>query len=243
VSGEYPGEPPAWRNGLGRWQKALGLPVTKKWDDGQTPQAATTLQLQRRWPMTPGIGYGTVHLGEWDAVFKEGWRLPKGWKASKVQLAGPVSSAAAIAVSEVLYDTGGFASGKDAYLGYVAQTLDLMGITDQWARDNWTTGVLVAAVRESSYRPDAINVSDSNAWGPRMPDGAPANCSRGVLQTIPSTFATHHQPGTSTNIYDPVANTAAAMNYVITRYNVLRDGSNLAANVQQFDPRRPPRGY
>jgi Transglycosylase SLT domain len=243
ISGEYPDEPQAWRNGLGRWQQALGLPVTKKWNDGQTPQAATTLQLERHWPMTPGIGYGTVHRGEWDAVFKLGWRLPAGWDASKVAMAEPVSSAAAIAVSEVRYERGGFGSGEDAYRGYLAKALDVMGITDQWARDNWTDGVLVAAFRESSYDPDAVNDWDSNAWGPRMPDGYPVNCSRGVLQTIPTTFASNHQPGTSTNIYDPVANTAAAMNYVMTRYGVLRDGSNLAAEVCQFNPHCRPRGW
>ena len=247
VSGEYPDEPQAWRDGLGRWQKALGLPVTKKWNDGHTPQAATTLQLERRWPMTPGIGYGTVHLGEWDAVFKERWRLPEGWDASKVTMAGPVSSAAAIAVSQVLYDRGGFASGKDAYLGYLAQTLDLMGITDQWARDRWTTGACKAANCESSYDPDAINNWDVNSKPPNstftVSDGYGNGCSRGVLQCVPGTFAQYHQPGTSTNIYDPVANTAAAMNYVMAYYGVRRDGSNLATNVQQFDPNRVCHGY
>jgi SLT domain-containing protein len=44
-------------------------------------------------------------------------------------------------------------------------------------------------------------------------------------------------------IYDPVANCGASMNYVMDVYNVLKDGSNLASNVQQADPSRNPRGY
>jgi hypothetical protein len=63
--------------------------------------------------------------------------------------------------------------------------------------------------------------------------------------------AAHHsrhllrQPsaGTSTNIYDPIANTAAAMNCVMKRYNVRRDGANLAASVCQFNPTCGPCGY
>jgi murein DD-endopeptidase MepM/ murein hydrolase activator NlpD len=77
VSGEYPGEPAAWRDGLGRWQATLGLPVTKKWNDGATPRAATTLQRSLGLPPTPGIGYGCIGKAEWDAVMKNGWRLPK----------------------------------------------------------------------------------------------------------------------------------------------------------------------
>ena len=47
----------------------------------------------------------------------------------------------------------------------------------------------------------------------------------------------------STNIYDPVANICASMNYVIHRYGVSLNGENLAAVVQQADARRPPKGY
>ena len=85
------------------------------------------------------------------------------------------------------------------------------------------------------FNPMAVNRIDSNAHGPRLADGAPAGSSRGGLQTIPATFAANHQPGTSTNIYDPVANIAAAMNYLMRRYHVQRDGSNLSA-VGQFNP-------
>jgi hypothetical protein len=85
ISGEYETDSQAAKDGLGRWQQALGLPVTKKWNDGATPQAATTLQLQRHWPTNPAFGYGGVYLGEWDAVIRDGWRLPAGWKPSDVR--------------------------------------------------------------------------------------------------------------------------------------------------------------
>ncbi len=85
VSGEGSTELPAWPEALGRWQEALGLAVTKKWNDGKTPKAAEFLQHQKNWPPTlvPGYGtiYGCIHEGEWNAVFTEGWRLPPNWDA------------------------------------------------------------------------------------------------------------------------------------------------------------------
>lgn len=142
---------------------------------------------------------------------------------------------AKIPVSKVEYKRHDFAKGKAAYQKYIAKTLNTMGVTDPKARRNWTRGLLTAASRESSFNPVAVNKWDSNAHGPKKSDGAPANSSRGGLQTIPTTFAAYHQAGTSTNIYDPVANAAAAMNYVMDRYDVDRDGSNLS-KVSQFDP-------
>jgi len=63
---------------------------------------------------------------------------------------------------------------------------------------------------ESGGNPNAINLTDSNAMA-----GDP---SRGLLQTIMSTFRAYHWPGTSWNIYDPLANIAAAINYAVNRY-------------------------
>ncbi|WP_175611292.1 transglycosylase SLT domain-containing protein [Mycobacterium sp. SP-6446] len=167
-----------------------------------------------------------------------------GGQAAKLTSATPgqVSSAAAIPVSSVQYNRSGFAKGQSAYVSYINQTLDKMGITDKTARSNWMSGLLVGLSRESGYNPLSVNDWDSNAHGPKVADGYPSGCSRGGLQTIPTTFAAHHQPGTSTNIYDPIANTAAAMNYLMSRYHVARDGSNLAA-VGQFNPHHAPGGY
>jgi hypothetical protein len=84
VSGEYKADSQYAKDGLGRWQQALGLPATKKWNDGITPKAANTLQLAKGWPPNPAFGYGGVYLGEWNAVMREGWRLPQGWSPNQV---------------------------------------------------------------------------------------------------------------------------------------------------------------
>lgn len=155
---------------------------------------------------------------------------------------GNAVGAAAIPVSTVGFDRLGFPGGRDAYRGYIGQALDVLGISDPQARARWTAGLLVGVGRESGFSPEAVNRSDSNAHGPLMSDGAPAGSSRGGMQTIPATFAAHHQPNTSADIYDPVANLCAGMNYVMHRYSVSRDGSNLVS-VHQFNPRENSQGY
>jgi hypothetical protein len=154
----------------------------------------------------------------------------------------PVSGASAIPVGQVRFDRGGSAGGAAAYREHIAKALDVLGIRDPVARANWSRGLMVGLARESGFNPAAVNLSDSNAHGAVMSDGAPANSSRGGLQTIPATFAANHQPGTSTNIYDPVANLCAAMNYLMRRYHITRDGANLSA-VGQFNAHHHPQGY
>lgn len=107
----------------------------------------------------------------------------------------------------------------------------------------WLAGMTTLTQRESLHLPDAINHWDSNATGPIVSDGYPLNCSRGLAQVIPATFAEYHADNTSNSIYDPVANIAAAIRYIRARYGVSEEGRDLAAKVQQADPRRPPRGY
>ncbi|MFF4403584.1 phage tail tape measure protein [Streptomyces sp. NPDC001404] len=79
-------------------------------------------------------------------------------------------------------------------------------IHDTGVSMSWLNGLEVIAMNESGGNPNAINNWDSNA--------AAGDPSRGLMQTIMSTFMAYHQPGTSTNIYDPVANAAAAINYI-----------------------------
>lgn len=140
---------------------------------------------------------------------------------------------------------GTWQSGKTACTNYIHTALQIMGITDQTAINNWTTGELTIAERESAYNAPQwqVNLSDSNAVGAKQSDGAPFQSSRGVAQCIPQTFAAYHQAGTSLKIYDPVANFAASMNYIMAVYKVSRDGHDLASKVQQADPNRSPRGY
>jgi hypothetical protein len=66
-------------------------------------------------------------------------------------------------------------------------------------------GIYRNVMRESSGNPNAINLWDSNAA-----KGIP---SKGLLQTIDPTFNAYHVSGTSWNVYNPVANIAAACNY------------------------------
>lgn len=88
---------------------------------------------------------------------------------------------------------------------------------------------------ESGGDVNAVNRWDSNAIGEVQSDGARLQSSRGWMQTIPQTFARFHAPGTSANVYDPVANICAALRYMAHRYGV-----NLVTGdgIQQFLARR-----
>ncbi|TWF91785.1 LysM peptidoglycan-binding domain-containing protein [Streptomyces brevispora] len=65
-------------------------------------------------------------------------------------------------------------------------------------------------IRESSGNPKIVNNWDSNAAA-----GTP---SKGLLQVIQPTFQAYHVPGTSMDIFDPVANITAACNYAAATY-------------------------
>ncbi|MEU5547671.1 transglycosylase SLT domain-containing protein [Streptomyces sioyaensis] len=91
--------------------------------------------------------------------------------------------------------------------GWIRESLDIMakkGIPGSY------NGIYRNLMRESSGNPNAINLSDINAQ-----NGIP---SKGLLQVIDPTFKTYHVPGTSWNIYDPVANITAACNYAADKY-------------------------
>lgn len=124
----------------------------------------------------------------------------------------------------------------------IRQALSAIGLP---VTDAWVKGYLTIASRESAYNASQwrVNTTDSNAIGAVVADGNPFQCSRGGWQCIPQTFAQYHQSGTSLDIYDPIANCAASINYVRSVYHVSDDGSDLAAKVQQADATRPPRGY
>lgn len=75
---------------------------------------------------------------------------------------------------------------------------------------NWGPAIARRIQFESGGNPNAQNNTDINA---RRGQNA-----RGLMQVIPATFARYHQAGTSSNIFDPVANIAAALNYIKARY-------------------------
>lgn len=93
---------------------------------------------------------------------------------------------------------------------------------------SWLNGLATIVSRESGGNPNAVNNSDINA--------ALGHPSMGLAQVIQPTFNAYHQPGTSNSILDPVANIAAAINYIKSRY-----GSITA--VQQANPALPAKGY
>ncbi len=91
--------------------------------------------------------------------------------------------------------------------GWIRQALDILRIHNIPASYD---AILRNIMRESTGNPRAINLYDSNAAA-----GIP---SKGLLQVIDPTFAAYHVEGTSLDIYDPVANIAAACNYAASRY-------------------------
>lgn len=162
--------------------------------------------------------------------------LPAGAPHTTHAPSSPVVSGGAISIGAVRYDP--FTGGGDI-ASWTGSACEIIGVPSR----HWIDGYQVLCQRESSGRPNAINDRDSNAHGPLQTDGYRLHCSRGVAQCIPDTFSSNHVPDTSAEIYDPVANIAASMHYVMNRYGVASDGSNLSARVQQADPRRKPLGY
>ena len=104
-----------------------------------------------------------------------------------------------------LFSGGPAGAGVERWAGTVAQALGMLGLPLSLGGQ-----VLRQIGSESGGNPNAINLWDSNAKA-----GDP---SRGLLQTIGSTFSAYHVAGTSDNIYDPLANIAAAINYARHRY-------------------------
>ncbi|OBH06039.1 transglycosylase [Mycobacterium sp. E1747] len=126
-------------------------------------------------------------------------------------------------------------SGRSAVIAAIRKALDIKGIHDPAARARWERGMDLVARRESNYNAGAVNDWDSNAA-----QGTP---SKGAWQFIAPTFAAYHEPGTSRDIHDLVAQACAFINYAEDRYGVSADASNLADRIQQADPRRAPKGY
>ncbi|MGC4946651.1 transglycosylase SLT domain-containing protein [Streptomyces sp. DT224] len=91
--------------------------------------------------------------------------------------------------------------------GWIKESLAIMA---QQGIPGSYDGIYRNIMRESSGNPMAINNWDVNAV-----NGTP---SKGLLQVIQPTFDAYHVPGTSMDIYDPVANITAACNYAAATY-------------------------
>ena len=97
------------------------------------------------------------------------------------------------------------------WIGQARQILIGQGIDPSLMNE----GQMLALIQhESSGNPNAINLWDSNATA-----GHP---SKGLMQTIDSTFTEHHLPGHD-SIYAPVDNIIAGTRYAIDRYGSISD--------------------
>ncbi|MFF0291161.1 transglycosylase SLT domain-containing protein [Streptomyces sp. NPDC005262] len=120
--------------------------------------------------------------------------------AGAAVMAGTVVSAPAASAATPTQSGG----NVDTWINQALEVMHKKGIPGTYE------GIRKNLMRESSGNPNAINNWDSNAV-----KGIP---SKGLMQVIDPTFNTYHVAGTSTNIYDPVANITASANYAAHRY-------------------------
>jgi hypothetical protein len=92
--------------------------------------------------------------------------------------------------------------------GWIAEALQVMGMSQSLA-----PGIKKIILAESGGNPHAVNTWDINAVR-----GTP---SRGLMQTIPSTFRAYVHPQLAARpITDPVANITAGVRYMVDRYGM-----------------------
>jgi tape measure domain-containing protein len=139
----------------------------------------------------------------WNALSSVG-----GWAMDKLKSVGGFLSG--------LFGSGGLggggggavSGGVSRWSSVVLQALSMLGQSS-----SWLPTVLSRMQRESGGNPRAINLWDINAQR-----GDP---SRGLMQTIGSTFAAYAGPLRGRGIYDPLANVYAGLNYALHRYGSL----------------------
>ena len=78
---------------------------------------------------------------------------------------------------------------------------------------SWVPLLRTIIARESGGNPRAVNRTDINAQR-----GIPSS---GLMQLIPPNFKKYHASGTSWDIFDPVANIAAGINYIHAKYGTI----------------------
>lgn len=114
--------------------------------------------------------------------------------------------------------TGKYGAGVAQWRGDVETALRMLGLPL-----SLTNQVLYQMNTESGGNPNAINLTDSNA--------AAGDPSRGLLQTIMTTFEAYRSPSLPNNIYNPLANIYAAINYARHVYGptLMRGGMGLGS--------------
>jgi chemotaxis protein histidine kinase CheA len=187
------------------------------------------------------------------------FRVRTGSTASVDEQAGSTTPAR-ISTRDVTFKRTTASSSPEKITKWIRKATKKAGATPSRA---WVQGFKTMIKRESGGNPNVCNLWDSNAKTPAgfrkvkdFGDGVTRSgicklngrrthfqCSRGIVQSITQTIARHHARGTSRNIYDPVASIAASTRYVMSRYNVAKNGANFAKKVRQADPSRGPGGY
>jgi hypothetical protein len=107
--------------------------------------------------------------------------------------------------------TGSVGKGVEQWRGTALQVMKEIGIPDKYIGD-----VLRRMNQESGGNPNIINNWDSNAKA-----GHP---SQGLMQTIPSTFASNAGKYANKGIFDPYANIYAGLMYAGNRYGPTHGG-------------------
>lgn len=103
-------------------------------------------------------------------------------------------------------------AGVEQWRGLAKKALLL---TNQFSESN-LNALLTQMMHESGGNPNAINNWDINAIR-----GIP---SKGLMQVIDPTFRANAMAGFNTNIYDPLSNMIAAINYTVRKYGSLYAG-------------------
>ncbi|MFD8952826.1 transglycosylase SLT domain-containing protein [Streptomyces xanthophaeus] len=137
----------------------------------------------------------------WTFLPRAGYYI-RAFMMSCILVLASISSASATSTPSDL--TANRNSDVEAWINSALQVLQEKGIPGSFE------GIYRNLMRESSGDPMAINLWDINAKS-----GTP---SKGLMQVIDPTFQAYHVAGTSWDIYDPVANIAAACNYAAQRY-------------------------
>jgi hypothetical protein len=142
-------------------------------------------------------------------------------KSLENSIAGIAQAGAKKQASSTSAYTGGYGPGVTQWTGAVLKVLAMLGLP---STDVGT--VLTQMMTESGGNPNAINLTDSNA--------AAGDPSRGLMQTIMSTFEAYRSWTFPNDIFNPIANIFAGVNYAIHRYgnpgwlNVLGHGHGYA---------------
>jgi hypothetical protein len=163
--------------------------------------------------------------------FADGGPVSKDWTSVLVDADMSGADASMLAARKALGATivsaaAGSGGGAARWSSVVLQALGLEG---------QPASLLAATLRrmnqESGGNPRAINLTDINAKR-----GTP---SKGLMQVIDPTFRAYHDPRTSWDIYDPLANVAASMRYAMARYGSLSSAYNRAGGYELGTPYVP----